>query len=303
MRTSSLRHWSLSSTAPSSSSSNPFGRPQSSHTANTSVDLAKFSSIMTSSRSSLDSQRAGGYGGYGGYGAYGAGVGFSGIGVATSSYCAGLDSRLNSPLTSAGISAGGGFNIDDYLSSDDDIDADSFVTPRTKRNPANEEALLFKDDGFGMGGLQLPGLFDALAEVQLPPGSPPSRLSHYRRHSYGSLGRFPRRSRSADARSFAPGYDYDDDDRLSDDDDDDDDDDLDSNAEVIPGRRGMKRLSALGTLYGRIEEENLEKVDVRTAIRLRKEAKALKRARARKIKGKGIEVVDFDEEHLADGEY
>lgn len=300
MRTSSLRHWSMtSSTAPSSAaSSNPFGgRPQSSHTANTSVDLAKFSSVITSSRSSLDSRAGCGsaFGGIGGIGAINV-IGAAGAGPLGSP---GLESRMNSPLASAGIYANGGFNIDDYLSSDDDIDADSFVTPRPPRRSAQqEEGLLFREDGYGMGGLQLPGLFDSIPEV--PTGSPPSRLT---RHSYApgagtGAGRFvPKRLSVEIARSFAPGYDYDEDDDLSDA----DFDDLDPRADLAPGRLGAKRLSALGS-YDRIEEESLEKVDVRTAIRLRKEAKARKRMRARRSKGKGVDVVDLDEDHLADVE-
>jgi len=271
MRTSSLRHWSLTSTAPTTSSlsSNPFARPQSSHTTSTSVDLAKFSAIMTSSRSSMDS-RMGGLG---------------------SSYAA-VDSRLHSPLTSAGVHAGGSFNIDDYLSSDDDIDADSVVTSPRKKGDA-EEALLFCDNGYGSGGLQLPGLFDAIPEV--PSDGPPSRNPLDLRRSHGSLSRFSQRT-SLETKSFAPGYDYDDEELQSEDGDD------DGRMDLAPGKRGMKRISALGTMYSRIEEENTEKVDVRTAIRLRKEAKAKKRARGKKSKGRGADVVDLDDDNLADVE-
>lgn len=276
MRTSSLRHWSMTSTAPTTASlsSSPFGRPHSSHTANTSVDLAKFSAIMTSSRSSLDS-RAGGYAG---------------------SMAMGLDSRLHSPLTSASVYASGNFNIDDYLSSDDDIDADSYVTPRRKRGE-EEEGLLFRDTGYGAAGLQLPGLFDAIPEV--PSESTPQDPQHLC-HAHRSPSRLSQRLSLDTPRSFAPGYDYDDEDEDS------DDDYYQRRTDLVPGKRGMKRLSALGNKYGPIEEENLEKVDVRTAIRLRKEAKARKRARSKKGKGKdkdnAVGVVDLDEDNMADAE-
>jgi hypothetical protein len=269
MRTSSLRHWSLTSTTPTTSdaSSNPFARPQSSHTANTSVDLAKFSSVITSSRSSLDS-RAGGLG---------------------SPYCPVIDSRLHSPLTSAGFHTNPGFNIDDYLSSDDDIDADSFVTPRGKQAEGEEE-LLFRDTGYGSTGIQLPGLFESIPEI--PSTSPPRDSRQYLRHSYSSPSRFAKPL----SLECAPGYGYDEEQS------DDDDDEISTKADLAPGRRGTKRISALGSLYGRIEEESLEKVDVRTAIRLRKEAKARKRIRARRSKGKDVHIVDREEESFADVE-
>lgn len=54
------------------------------------------------------------------------------------------------------------FNIDDYLSADDV----SFTgAPRSRRSSSDgkaEEDLLFKDAGYGLGGLQLPGLADPL---------------------------------------------------------------------------------------------------------------------------------------------
>ncbi len=66
----------------------------------------------------------------------------------------------------------------------------------------------------------------------------------------------------------------------------------------LRARRGTKRLSAIGTLYGHqysvddaIEEERLEKIDVAAAVKLRKETKAKKREaqmarRSMKLKGK-----------------
>jgi hypothetical protein len=282
-RTSSLRHWSITSTTPTtcSTSSNPFPRPHSRHTTNTSIDLANFSAILTSSRSSLVSGFNGHY---------------------SNSQCNTLDSRLRSPSMP---SIHTNFNIDDYLSSDDDIDADSMIGG--PRNLAEgEEELLFSDNGYGFLGAQLPGLFDAIPEV--PTGSPPRpSSSRYLRHSHSSPLKAARRL-SLDAKFSQPlVYDYGND---EDEDFEDDDYDIMTRADLALGRRGMKRLSALGTMYTSIEEENLEKIDIRTAIRLRKEAKAKKRqmtrinrvnraSRAGKIKK---HHVDLDEVNHADVE-
>jgi hypothetical protein len=73
-------------------------------------------------------------------------------------------------------------------------------------------------------------------------------------------------------------------------------------------RRGMRRLSALGDT--RHEDTIAEEVSVRDLVRMRKEAKARKRAlgvnslRSRGTgnwKGKGVEV-DYEDEQHADGE-
>ncbi|KAK4193858.1 hypothetical protein QBC35DRAFT_8014 [Podospora australis] len=64
------------------------------------------------------------------------------------------------------------FNIDDYLSSDDD---ESVLGDGRKRPTGEgEEDLLFKDiEGYGGGGLQLPGLFDPFPDVNPSSGQPP----------------------------------------------------------------------------------------------------------------------------------
>ncbi|TEA18424.1 hypothetical protein C8034_v011016 [Colletotrichum sidae] len=252
MRTSSVRDWSISSATPTVSSCSSFQRPQSRHTTNTSVDLATMSSFMNDSRSSLHSATGD-----------------------DKSFCTALESKLPpplSPLYDITPGGGGGFSIDDYLSSDDDVDADSFITTRHRRSGAEEE-LLFSESGYGEGGLQLPGLFDSLTSEPDPTFTSPSRPSL--RNSYGSPVCFQRRL-SLDPRVEAP--------YLSFDEEDDDlgDYDIPFRADLALGRRGTRRISAIGTVYQRIEEEMEEdKVDVSTAIKLRKEAKAKQRAMAR----------------------
>jgi len=279
IRTSSLRHWSMTSATPtmSSSSSNPFPRPHSRQTANTSVDLTNtLPSIFNSSRSSVNSS-----------------------GPYQQSHCVVPDADTSpvKPRTP-------GFNIDDYLSSDDD----SFTSPRRPRGEG-EETLLFNPTGYGFGGTQLPGLEDSLAapapevpnrsrsprsSVSLPAGhlrqayaSPPpagpqySPARHSRARKYiidASLDYEPEDDRyyyySTDAAAAE-----------------------DFLARILPGqppdRRALKRLSALGSAYQQhphlqalglgddvIEEERHEKIDVAEAVRLRKEVKAMKRMMA-----------------------
>ncbi|KAJ4300384.1 hypothetical protein N0V88_003058 [Collariella sp. IMI 366227] len=80
--------------------------------------------------------------------------------------------------------------LDDYLSSD----ADSFITPSQKpQRPtaAGEEGLLFNDlMGYGVGGMQLPGLADALPTLPFA-SSPPryrGKTKAVRRSSSASCG-------------------------------------------------------------------------------------------------------------------
>ncbi|KAK1723418.1 uncharacterized protein BDZ83DRAFT_653071 [Colletotrichum acutatum] len=256
MRTSSLRHWSISSATPTMSSTSSFQRPHSRHTTTTTVDLATMSSFLNDSCSSLHS-----------------GTGDH------ASFCTALESALPSPITPA--KPGDAFNIDDYLSSDDDIDADSFITTR-KRDSAHsgghEEGLLFSDEGYGEGGLQLPGLFDSLSNIPDPDTTSPERFGHKYSLSNPS-GRLHRRF-SLDPRIEAPMSTFDE----GDNDAEDEDDglyDIPMRSDLALGRRGTRRISALGTMYQSIEEEKDEKVDVRAAVRLRKEDKARQRALAR----------------------
>lgn len=248
MRSSSLRHWSISSATPTMSSTSSFPRPHSRHTTTTSVDLATMSSFINDSKSSLHSGS-----------------------IDHKSFCTALESALPSPMDSAMPAPGGTFNIDDYLSSDDDIDADSFITTR-KRDSArvggNEEDLLFCDNGFGEGGLQLPGLFDSLSNVPDPNTTSPERPGLG--YSPSNIGGLHRRL-SLDLRFVAPIW-------SLDDEDEDDIYDIPMRSDLALGRRGTRRISALGTLHQSIKEEKEDRVDVRTAVRLRKEAKARQRA-------------------------
>ncbi|TPX10527.1 uncharacterized protein E0L32_008577 [Thyridium curvatum] len=263
MRTSSLRHWSLTSSPTASSmGSNPFPRPHSRHTPNTSVDLSNtLTSIFSSSRSSLHSNSAAcSYGG-----------------------------KLHSPY----VPQSGTFNIDDYVSEDDDVDS-----PRRTRGEA-EKDLLFSEAGYGFG---LPGLSDSFAprstlqkrNPRSPRGMnsmPTFRQAHGTSSALRSSSQYSQRQR----RRFhsEPAYDSDEEDDSSDADSDDSDDDMYASIPLAPGqdRRALKRLSAIESVYGPngyggsvgdevIEEEKLEKIDVATAVRARKEAKAMQRAMA-----------------------
>ncbi|KAK1493681.1 hypothetical protein CCUS01_02982 [Colletotrichum cuscutae] len=255
-RTSSLRHWSISSATPTMSSTSSFQRPHSRHTTTTTVDLATMSSFLNDSCSSLHS-----------------GTGDH------ASFCTALESALPSPITPAKL--GDAFNIDDYLSSDDDIDADSFITTR-KRGSAqsgdHEEGLLFSDEGYGEGGLQLPGLFDSLSNIPDPETTSPERFGH--KYSLSNPGGRLHRKFSLDPRIEAPISTLDDGDGDAEDEDD-DLFDIPMRSDLALGRRGTQRISALGTMYQSIEEEKDEKVDVRAAVQLRKEDKARQRALAR----------------------
>lgn len=269
IRTSSLRHWSISSATPTMSSTSSFPRPQSRHTATTSVDLATMSSFMNDSCSSLHSGTAD-----------------------HTSFCTALESALPSPVDAA--TSGAGFNIDDYLSSDDDVDADSFITTRHRDSglgATQEEELLFSDSGYGEAGLQLPGLFDSLSAVPEPSYVSPSRPSMRQSHSFGSPVRFQRRL-SLDPRVEAPIFSLDEEDHGPG-----DYDILPARTDLALGRRGTRRISAIGTVYQSIEEEREEKVDVRTAIRLRKEAKAKQRAMARLSRVQRRKAVDDEANH------
>ncbi|OAA62583.1 hypothetical protein SPI_04123 [Niveomyces insectorum RCEF 264] len=132
----SLRHWSMTSTAPttSSSSSGTYPRPHSRHTANTSVDLNTTtpSSVLSSSLVSVNSESSSRL-------------------PPKSPYSSKAKLKRSPTLQSLG------FNIDDYVSSDDD----SFVGPHQERGES-EKDLLF-DSGYGANGIQLPGLEDAFA--------------------------------------------------------------------------------------------------------------------------------------------
>ncbi|KAK3688606.1 hypothetical protein B0T22DRAFT_159087 [Podospora appendiculata] len=290
LRTRSLRAWSSSSATPTASdaSSNSFQRPQSRHTANTSVDLSNASaSLKASSHSSFAASP-------------------------------------NTPKSA-------NFNIDDYISSDDD----SFTTAHRAAGAEGEEDLLFSDAGYGANGFQLPGLFDSLTS---PSRAGPQQSSLAQRHHSSpalSSTRPSRRQMTYSGDSFgraagrrfvldtAADSDYYSDAVLEyngDDIDDYDDgggggdsifDDAVSRTTRSPQCGATKRLSALrvhrsgnsggcgrhsvsncySTTDEVIEEENEGKVDVAAAVRLRKEVKQRKRAAGasgkRAAKGRG----------------
>ncbi|KAM7206864.1 hypothetical protein V8F20_002570 [Naviculisporaceae sp. PSN 640] len=122
----------------SDASSNPFHRPhsrQSRHTANTSVDLSPHS-LKTTSRTSLHTPP-----------------------LLIEATVPDLPADLNTTSTEPNYPAFTNFNLDDYLSSDDDSITCGSRRPRGE----GEEELLFNDSGYGANGFQLPGLFDSLA--------------------------------------------------------------------------------------------------------------------------------------------
>ncbi|KAI1335865.1 hypothetical protein F5Y15DRAFT_419545 [Xylariaceae sp. FL0016] len=134
-RTSSLRHWSLTSeTGGSTLSSNPF-RPQSGHTAKTSIDLAPMLLPIPDMEGQTDK----------------------------------YSSYLNPPRTSPSRSSARAhrskpsddFNIDDYLSSDGSLGSTS------QRRGEDEKDLVFADAGYGFDS-QLPGL-TGMFDAAIPP--------------------------------------------------------------------------------------------------------------------------------------
>ncbi|KAK3943839.1 hypothetical protein QBC46DRAFT_376387 [Diplogelasinospora grovesii] len=273
LRTSSNRAWSISSATATASdtSSNPFQRPQSRHTANTSVDLggSNISTLLESpSHDSL------------------------------------------SAVTPAGAEKAkeDNFNIDDYVSSDEySPHTPSNHRPRGEL----EQELLFNDNGYGLEGSLLPGISVAAPHLPAdsPPeiikkerpwcSSSTVTTSPLFYAGDDSFGRAGGRRFIIDTAADSDS-DYDSKPVEGDEGDDDDDDGFESwshNANVSPlrgGLRGTKRLSALGTgtLYDHIrqqhpyfsdqevivEEEKETMMDIAAAVRLRKEVKARQRA-------------------------
>ncbi|CAK7231795.1 hypothetical protein SCUCBS95973_008041 [Sporothrix curviconia] len=281
----------MSSTAPttSSSSSATYGRPHSRHTASTSIDLsiAGPGSTLGSSLVSTHSDTA---------------------------------KKMQSPKPDAkqppALRQSPQFNIDDYVSSDDD----SFIAGQAERS-VSEEDLLF-GSGYGKNGMQLPGLEDAFSapapialvrssrdDFRRTLGEPPlmAKFAPQQMASDESLEVDSSRSRrKRSTGNTEPGLQK----RSS-------REELGSQAQSPARRSETKRMSALlewtatetirqhahhgngglginsllfhprpnphlghGNNVGEqvIEEEMLEKVDVAAAIRLRKEAKSKKRA-------------------------
>lgn len=267
-RTSSLVPTSVASTTPtvSSTSSSHFPRPQSRHTPNTSIDLATISSQGSMESKSPTSATA----------------------DDASSYWTALEDRspINQKPTrsptyeTATASFQSTFNIDDYLSSDDEFDGVGKDYSRRTRGE-DEGQLLFQDSGYG--GLQLPGLYDHFPgtdvkmDQRMRTGSNPNSDDALPAVSQVYSQGVDDSSDRQHAQEHEPNF------RNS---------EVSSTADVelatVPredlatGRKGMTRISALGTAHhglpSPIAEEREDKVDIRTAIRLRKEAKARKRA-------------------------
>lgn len=144
LRGSSLRHSSVSSATPTTTDSvwsAPF-RPHSLHTAQTSIDVPPSPAFPSNLSACRD------------------------------------DGHVGSPVTVVRKERSSSFNMDDYISDEDDLVEDD---PRPRKSP-DDEGLLFNDAGYGFRGLQLPGLFDAIPEFPLEDPLPqplsPTRIFH-----------------------------------------------------------------------------------------------------------------------------
>ncbi|KAH8202550.1 hypothetical protein TruAng_003261 [Truncatella angustata] len=276
-RTSSMRHWSIDSTSATSLSSNPF-RPQSRHTANTSIDLSPFPRKANFSHDSL-----------------------SAISHRTSS----RDNRLQPPASiwsmpsppkhSHKAQPSTTFNPDGNLSSDDDS-----ASPRNPRGEG-EEHLLFKDLGFAFSGFGLPGLNGSIdsGAPRYVPASPPrfapqrpfrAKEVHdqddFLMEKYRALLAASKQDTQPHApRHHKPAYHFGDSDSSEAEDplhmlqEDDSDDEMSFD---IPMSRHPKQQSYRPYRYASSEqvieeEKELEKVDLTTAMRLRKEEMMRKR--------------------------
>jgi len=281
IRTSSLVQTSVASTTPtvSSTTSSQYPRPQSRHTPNTSIDLATISSQVSKSPASA-------------------------TGDDSSSYCTAMEDRSPSARLAAAsptyevatASFQSTFNIEDYLSSEDEHGDNAQDGPRRVRGET-EGDLLFQDSGYG--GLQLPGLYDTIPgmdrHLETRPDIPAklqpagvliamhgdtkaSRESYPGAHSL-DLDDYYCESDQQESRPDVPTQENS---NVTD-----EEPPVAPREDLATGRKGMTRISALGTAHQGlptpIVEEKEEKVDIRTAIRLRKEAKARKRA-----EGEGI---------------
>lgn len=275
LRTSSLRNWSMSSASGtvSETSSNPFPRPTSRHTANTSLDLSPsnhFSSADSgSSANSVHNSR-----------------------------------HVRSPT----MTRADEINLDDYLSSDDD---DAYTPPRQPRG-AGEEQLLFKD-GYGLGGMALPGLVEPMDDAAPPPvmdnrKSRNARILPHQRSNPSLPSNVPRNPQGSNKAASSPlrsrQFIIEEKQNQSNFDDFSDDGTYEDEMPPVP-QRSAKRLSTMNPSHGNvghntaddvIEEERDEKIDVNTAVKLRKEAKARKRAttmnKRTKDKGKEFERIE-----------
>lgn len=273
-RTSSMRKSSMDSTSATSQGSNPF-RPHSRHTANTSVDMSPLSKDTNLSYVSLGAapHRASPENRFR-------------SSLATESMPS-LDGSLHKPKLSTA------FNIDDYISSDDDPEA-----PRHSRGEG-EEHLLFRDTGFAFDGRGLPGISGSIdnATPRFVPASPPRRtagdfrpinnrdlddmmLETYRparaEPRYNSLPSRPRRQMAAYRYEDSDPSDPEESQGLSGEPDDDLSFDIPMTRRPTPAQ--SYRPGRYASREQVIEEEReYDKVDLSTAMKLRKEEKRKKR--------------------------
>ncbi|KAK8127703.1 hypothetical protein PG984_008811 [Apiospora sp. TS-2023a] len=285
-RTSSIRHWSIDSTTAtlSSLSSNPY-RPHSRHTANTSVDLMPYTKGVNSSRETFGS---------------------AAYHTASENYSQPSVAAL-SPLTpQSGFNHNTeprpNFNIDDELSSDDDD-----FSPRQPRGEG-EEDLIFNPSGYGFDAGELPGLpnpldFAACLENSRPTIS--SRSSRYSLRGHQAFGAtmpdydsdflsLPTspivtsraESKCQNSRFQPPRYDQtdlsDDNDNVYGSDDEDTEDELSFDIPFsrgnTPNRQPPRAMRWAGSQSGVIEEEeDLNKMVLETAAKLRREVKKANR--------------------------
>lgn len=291
-RSSSLRPGSMDSTSGATSlSSNPF-RPQSRHTANTSVDLTP--GLLKNANFSHDSlrepsqpkHRASFYS-----------MKSIKSTLSVRSLKRNPSSTKSAPRATQATQATA-FNIDDYISSDDDLER-----PRHAQLK-DEEQLLFNDAGYGMGGFELPGISSMGSSTNLPSATPPKIKTRSRS---GSSFAEPRvESQLFHPPPFQmPSYDFgdmEDGEGAGTEEESDDEFLFDIPMTRRDAANRQNRISRYSSFDVEIVEEmEHEKLDIRTLMRIRKEANKAKRfsaisvasQRARSVKGKDKEV-DFD---------
>ncbi|CAJ2514150.1 Uu.00g022690.m01.CDS01 [Anthostomella pinea] len=288
-RTSSIRHWSLTSETGGSQSSNPF-KPESGHTTNTSLDHAPILSLsktmnLVPALESRTEPRA-----------------------RSSVKGIGLSSPIRSAAKSHRHKTSKDFNIDDYISSDD-----SYHLPSRPRGE-DERDLLFADAGFGFTGSQLPGLpgmFDIASPKSVSSRSDRPKSLKASRTPYHlvafsfsnvnelSTGKGPQHTNSQNRVSHfqMPAFSY------TDSEDEDGDGIVNSSDEELSfdipfSRTGApRRDNPRGAMPWHendttriVEEEDADLDDFSAIIRRRKEEKAKRRAShtsLRRVKGKG----------------
>ncbi|KAL2761129.1 hypothetical protein ACRALDRAFT_2024983 [Sodiomyces alcalophilus JCM 7366] len=317
IRSSSLHQWSVSSsnTPTASSISSPFLRPQSHHTADTSIDMPPVLSekmtgynrqVQSSSASRTEDDAR----------SYRTALAPNVLEcIATSENPFPCLNAADMDVAEADLIFDNSivFNVDECFDSDGDVDSDSVIGGGRARGES-EGHLLFRDTGYGFGGLQLPGLFDGIpsipANTQLQdddegPGVSPIPSSS----TPPPVLRRPRSSVVADSFGTVDhGTSWVGTSAFHDSGDEDEDEDDDGRERYSPydhshdeatfsdsdgvaygplvpvARKGsVRRFSAIGTDRDAASTTSqggggLDRVDVQRAVRLRKEAKAKLRA-------------------------